>query len=73
MAAEGISGVANYLVFIKSRMIFPNLMRDGILEIGVFMPSPDNVTVARTFHEAWAERNLDRGAAVIAGYNWPRL
>ena len=30
------------------------------------MPSPDNVTVARTFHEAWAERNPDRGASVIA-------
>jgi steroid delta-isomerase-like uncharacterized protein len=30
------------------------------------MPSPDNVTVARIFHEAWAERNPDRGAAVIA-------
>ena len=30
------------------------------------MPTLDNVTVARTFHEAWAERNLDRGAAVIA-------
>lgn len=26
-----------------------------------------NVTVARTFHEAWDERNPDRGAAVIAG------
>lgn len=26
----------------------------------------DNVTVARTFHEAWTERNPDRGAAVIA-------
>ncbi len=30
------------------------------------MPTPDNATVARTFHEAWAERNPDRGAAVIA-------
>ena len=30
------------------------------------MPTPDNVTVARTFHEAWAERNPDKGAAVIA-------
>ena len=30
------------------------------------MPSIDNVTVARTFHEAWAERNPDKGAAVIA-------
>jgi steroid delta-isomerase-like uncharacterized protein len=31
------------------------------------MATIDNVTVARTFHEAWAERNPDRGAAVIAG------
>ena len=30
------------------------------------MPSLDNVTVARTFHEAWAERDPDRGATVIA-------
>ena len=30
------------------------------------MSSPDNVTVVRTFHEAWAECNPDRGAAVIA-------
>ena len=30
------------------------------------MPTPDNATVARTFHEAWDERNPDRGAAVIA-------
>ena len=30
------------------------------------MPTPDNVAVARTFHEAWAERNPDKGAAVIA-------
>ena len=30
------------------------------------MSSSDNVSVARTFHEAWAERNPDRGAAVIA-------
>ena len=30
------------------------------------MPSSDNVSVARTFHVAWAERNPDRGAAVIA-------
>lgn len=30
------------------------------------MPTPDNVTVAQTFHEAWAERNPDKGAAVIA-------
>ena len=26
----------------------------------------ENVTAARTFHEAWAERDPDRGAAVIA-------
>ena len=32
----------------------------------VKMPTLDNVTVARTFHEAWAERNPDRGEAVIA-------
>ena len=30
------------------------------------MSSSDNVSVAHTFHEAWAERNPDRGAAVIA-------
>ena len=30
------------------------------------MSSPDNVTVALTFHEARAERNPDRGAALIA-------
>jgi predicted ester cyclase len=30
------------------------------------MSSQDNVTVAHTFHQAWAERNPDRGAAVIA-------
>ena len=30
------------------------------------MPTPDNATVARTFHEAWDERNPDRGVAVIA-------
>ena len=30
------------------------------------MPKLDNITVARTFHEAWAERNPDKGAAVIA-------
>lgn len=30
------------------------------------MSSQDNVAVARTFHQAWAERNPDRGAAVIA-------
>ena len=30
------------------------------------MSSLDKVTVARTFHEAWAESNPDRGAAVIA-------
>ncbi len=30
------------------------------------MPALDNVTVARTFHGAWDERNPDRGAAVIA-------
>ena len=30
------------------------------------MATPDNTTIARTFHEAWAERNPDRGAAVIA-------
>jgi steroid delta-isomerase-like uncharacterized protein len=32
----------------------------------VIMSSQDNVTVAHTFHQAWAERNPDRGAAVIA-------
>ena len=30
------------------------------------MSSLDNISVACTFHEAWAERNPDRGAAVIA-------
>ncbi len=30
------------------------------------MSSLDNISVARTFHEAWAEGNPDRGAAVIA-------
>ena len=30
------------------------------------MSSQDNVAVARTFHQAWDERNPDRGAAVIA-------
>ncbi len=30
------------------------------------MPKLDNVAVARTFHEAWAERDPDRGVAVIA-------
>ncbi|MGD8519788.1 MAG: ester cyclase [Desulfobacterales bacterium] len=30
------------------------------------MSLKDNVTVAHTFHQAWAERNPDRGAAVIA-------
>ena len=30
------------------------------------MPAPDNVTIARTFYEAWAQRNPDQGAAVIA-------
>ena len=30
------------------------------------MCSLDNAAVARTFHQAWAERNPDRGAAVIA-------
>ena len=30
------------------------------------MCSLDNVAVARTFHQAWAERNPERGAAVIA-------
>ena len=30
------------------------------------MKTLDNVIVARTFHEAWAERNPDKGAAVIA-------
>lgn len=30
------------------------------------MKMRDNVTVARTFHEAWAERNPEKGAAVIA-------
>ena len=30
------------------------------------MPELDNVTVTKTFHEAWAERDPDKGAAVIA-------
>ena len=30
------------------------------------MKTLDNVTVARTFHEAWDEHNPDKGAAVIA-------
>jgi predicted ester cyclase len=30
------------------------------------MSSQDNVAVAHTFHQAWAECNPDRGAAVIA-------
>lgn len=30
------------------------------------MPALDNVTVARTFHEAWAEFNPVKGAVVIA-------
>ncbi len=30
------------------------------------MSSQDNIAVARIFHEAWAERNPDKGAAVIA-------
>jgi ketosteroid isomerase-like protein len=30
------------------------------------MSSLDNVTVARTFHQAWDDRDPDRGAAVIA-------
>lgn len=30
------------------------------------MATIDNVTVARTFHEAWAERDPDQGAKVIA-------
>jgi len=30
------------------------------------MPKPDNVAVAKTFHEAWAESDPDKGAAVIA-------
>jgi steroid delta-isomerase-like uncharacterized protein len=30
------------------------------------MSSLDNISVARTFHEAWAERNPDRGVTVIA-------
>ena len=30
------------------------------------MPTPDNISVARTFHEAWAERNPELGAAVIS-------
>lgn len=30
------------------------------------MKASDNANVARTFHEAWAERNPDKGAAVIA-------
>jgi hypothetical protein len=29
------------------------------------MSALDNVTVARTFHEAWAKRDPDKGAAVI--------
>ena len=32
----------------------------------VKMPKLDNVTVAHAFHQAWAERNPDKGAAVIA-------
>jgi hypothetical protein len=32
------------------------------------MTTLDNVTVARTFHGAWAERNPDRGAAVSGEY-----
>ncbi len=31
----------------------------------VMMFALDNVTVARTFYEAWAERDPDKGAAVI--------
>ena len=30
------------------------------------MSSQDNITVAHAFHQAWAERNPDKGAAVIA-------
>lgn len=30
------------------------------------MATLDNANIARTFHEAWAERNPDRGAAVVA-------
>ena len=30
------------------------------------MPELDNVTIAKTFHEAWAECDPDKGAAVIA-------
>ena len=30
------------------------------------MSSLDNVTVARTFHQSWDDRDPDRGAAVIA-------
>ena len=30
------------------------------------MVAIDNVTVARTFHEAWAMSDPDQGAAVIA-------
>ena len=30
------------------------------------MSSLDNVTVARTFHQAWDDRNPEQGAAVIA-------
>ena len=30
------------------------------------MATIDNVTVARTFHEAWTERDPDQGAKVIA-------
>ena len=34
--------------------------------MGVMMTTTDNVPVARIFHEAWAERDPDRGATVIA-------
>lgn len=30
------------------------------------MSADENITVARTFHEAWTERNPERGEAVIA-------
>ena len=30
------------------------------------MSAQDKITIARIFHQAWAERNPDRGAAVIA-------
>jgi len=32
----------------------------------VVMPQPDNVAIARKFHEAWTERDPEGGAALIA-------